>query len=141
VRTLMLNAKNYDMGANNFLVKSDLTPGDYNVTFKITDDEGLSDSLKLGKITVAEAEVPPVISSYAPTVANQAISEGQNITFSINWHDLNLDQINESVTKNWTVNGKVANPPWLSTYKFNSTYFTSNLTFKSDFTGTYSSAN
>ncbi len=138
VRTLILNTKNYDMGSNNYLVKNDLTPGEYNVSFKIQDDEGLSDSLKLGKIIVAEAEVPPVIGSSAPTNSNQEINEGQNMTFSVNWHDLNLDQINESVTKNWTVNDKQANPAWLTTFAFNKTYYTSNLTFKSDYTGTYS---
>jgi hypothetical protein len=137
-RTLMLNTNNIDMGGNNFLVKNDLTPGEYNVTFKIADDEGLTDQLKLGKIIVAEAEVPPVIDSFAPTDGNKEIDESKNMTFSVTWHDLNLDQINESVTKNWTVNDKQANPAWLSTYAFNKTHFTSNLTFKSDYTGTYS---
>jgi len=133
-RTLYLETTPYDMGANNFLIMNNVPAGVYNISYKITDDEGFSDTIKAGKITVSEAEVSPVIDSFVPIQPDPTIDEGKKLDFSIKWHDLNLDQKNESMTVTWTVDDKPANSAWISSLPINTTYALANLTYTADYT-------
>ena len=129
-RTLYLNTKAYDMGSLDVLNMNNLAPGEYYVNFTVLDDEGISETVKDGKITVSEAEVAPVIEGYTPAQSSNTIDEGKDISFSVKWHDDNLDQKNESVVASWKVDGK---PAIDHKFAFNKTHFYSNLTYSADF--------
>ena len=129
-RTLYLNTKAYDMGALDVLNMNNIAPGEYSVNFTVLDDEGLSETVKAGKITISEAEVAPVIESFTPTQTSNTIDEGKDISFSVKWHDDNQDQKNESVLVSWIVDGKAAID---HRFDFNSTYHISNLTYTADY--------
>lgn len=138
-KTVLLNSHSYDMGTSNAMTLSNLTSGTYNMVFKIQDDEGLSEWVNAGQITVFQPEVPPVIDSKSPNKASLTITEGQSLHFSVKWHDDNLVQYNESVTRTWTVNGKSANPTGITNFQVNQTYYISNMTYYADYytKGTY----
>ncbi|MEM2869459.1 MAG: PKD domain-containing protein [Thermoplasmata archaeon] len=78
--------------------------GRYTVTLEVVDSEGLSNLTRV-TIEVRERNFAPEILSYYPT-NDPVIHEGENLVFSVNVTDENLD-VGDELRVNWSVNGSV----------------------------------